>query len=138
MFSVELKKTAASLSRDKGMSVFKSYTYFEIYYFNDKLNFYEPLVELTTMHVNVMTDTLNNTHVDLELNHTLNINFSVALCSTVSTFLTTLEEERDFYKSQKGDNKTASSGKKYRREIDFNPSLFWIKNNTGEVLWFKT
>lgn len=69
-------------------------------------------------------------HLELELYNILNINFSVALCSTVSTLLSALDEERQ--------GLDTGVTRKQRRDIDFNPSLFCIKNSTGEVLWFKT
>jgi len=71
--------------------------------------------------------------LELELNNILNINFSVALCSTVSTLLSALDEERNAYQGL-----DTGVTRKQRRDIDFNPSLFCIKNSTGEVLWFKT
>ena len=90
LFSLELKKFGVSHSLGKDQSMLKIYMVLELYYFNDKLNFYEPLVETTSMHASLTSDALKNVHLEFELNHILDLNFSVALCSTVSTFLSNL------------------------------------------------
>ena len=69
-------------------------------------------------------------------NNTLNINFSVSLYDTLFIFMNTLQEEGQLYeKSRSSPNEIRSNMSK---EINFNPSLYFIKNSTGELLLFKT
>lgn len=76
----------------------------------------------------------------------VNINFSVALYDTLFLFMNTLNLEKDDYERTKEltlldehhhlhHHQHKRHGK---RDIDFNPSSFNIKNNTGEMLLFKT
>ena len=94
-----MKRAELKLSyTDDLQLIAKSYAHLELFYFNDSLNFYEPLIEHTSIHVDMMADKQKNLNVEFELKHILNINFSVALCSTVSSFLSTLDEEKEYYR----------------------------------------
>lgn len=56
---------------------------FEIYYFNIKMNYYEPFVEKTTLKVSLIKNSQNKFDLSIHFFKTMNINFSVALFDTV-------------------------------------------------------
>lgn len=105
------------------------------------MNFYEPLIEYTNVELIFDHDKLrNDKKIKLENIGTMNINFSVALYDSIFTLMHTLSDEKDKFNMEKsGDNnaqplqKRSGSG-----NINFNPSSFYIKNQTGELLLFKT
>lgn len=70
-------------------------------------------------------------------NNTLNINFSVALYDTLFIFMNTLKEESQLYEKSKS-SQNVLGGNNMSKEMNFNPSLYFIKNSTGELLLFKT
>lgn len=70
---------------------------FELYYFNGKLNFYEPFIEKTCGIVTYSMDKSRSVSIDIEMQETFNINFSVALYDTLSLFLCNMREESDSY-----------------------------------------
>jgi hypothetical protein len=72
------------------------------------------------------------------MNHILNINFSVSLYDNIFNLLGTLQEEKDIYQKVKEYKKDTVSPLVHQRDIQFNPSQFYIKNSTGELLLFRT
>jgi hypothetical protein len=73
----------------------------ELYYFNTKLNFYEPLIERTALDVHFSSHQDKNQHILILRNQsTLNLNFSVALYETLFLLVNSLKEEQaKYYKS---------------------------------------
>ena len=70
---------------------------FEIYYFNDKLNFYEPLIEKTILSILISEKKSRNRTIELQIDNSLDVNISVALYSTIFDMTTTLHEEKELY-----------------------------------------
>lgn len=72
----------------------------------------------------------------------MNINFSVALYDSIFSLMHTLTEEKDKYLRVKSGENHSNEGDFTKRNgsgnINFNPSSFYIKNSTGELLLFKT
>ena len=52
---------------------------FELYYFNQKLAFFEPAIEKVVLKASIDTDKDGNSEQRLIIENVLNINFSVAL-----------------------------------------------------------
>jgi hypothetical protein len=70
----------------------------ELYYFNTKLNFYEPLVERTALDVHFSSLQDKNQHILILRNQsTLNLNFSVALYETLFLLANSFKEEQSQY-----------------------------------------
>ena len=113
----------------------------QLYYFNTKLNFYEPLIEYTNVELIFEHEKLrNDKKIKVENIGTMNINFSVALYDSIFTLMHTLSDEKDkFIGAKSGENNTEAFEKRSGSgNINFNPSSFYIKNQTGELLLFKT
>ena len=116
---------------------------FELYYFNIKRNFYEPLVESTNLKFQYEHSKATAKKINIKIPDILNVNFPVALFDTIVQTSNTLEEELDHYKKAKDDidkNDTSKQEAAHNPQYDiaFNPSLYFIKNSTGETLMFKT
>jgi hypothetical protein len=82
----------------------------QLYYFNTRLNFYEPLIEYTNLELIFENDKLrNDKKIRVENIGTMNINFSVALYDSIFTLMHTLSDEKDkFMRAKSGDNDTES------------------------------
>jgi hypothetical protein len=63
-----------------------------VYYFNSKLNFYEPLIEKTKIDILfVNREQTNNKHLIIKNQDTFNVNLSVALYETLFILSDNLE-----------------------------------------------
>lgn len=56
----------------------------EVYYFNTKMNYYEPMVEKTMLYINFEKASKNNQKLGIHIKRILNINFSIALFETLT------------------------------------------------------
>lgn len=57
---------------------------FEVYYFNQSLNFYEPFIEKTQLNLSLRKDAKSQTNIKkIEMKKLLNINFSVAFYDAI-------------------------------------------------------
>lgn len=70
----------------------------ELYYFNQKLNFFEPVIERVLIKTQTDTDVGGNTEKLLNVDDVLNLNFSVALYENIFVLLENLNHESDVYK----------------------------------------
>jgi hypothetical protein len=94
------------------------------------------LIEKTAIILSYQKKTLN-----IENKNILNINFSIAFYETLLTLINTFKHERDKYSRKKNSDQSGKNNKrtdKKRKNNEFGQSMFNIKNNTGELLLFKT
>ena len=102
LISLEVKKSHLKIEKHHD---FKKIVYgsipLECYYFNNKLNFYEPLVEKTKVEFEIQTDKFKNKTIDVKVKNILNLNFSVAVYDTIFNVQATLKEEKTFYEARK-------------------------------------
>lgn len=70
----------------------------ELYYFNQKLNFFEPAVERVLFKAQTELDVNGNTKKNLTVDDVLNLNFSVALYENMFVLMENLNHERENYK----------------------------------------
>ena len=70
----------------------------ELYYFNQRLNFFEPAVERVLVKANIEADVNENSEKHLTIEDVLNVNFSVALYENMFVLLENLNFELDAYK----------------------------------------
>ena len=73
---------------------------FQAYYFNQSLNFFEPLVEKTQILVGIDSNAQGKA-VKVEIKDLLNINFSVALYDTIFNLMGNLKQEQLIYEQNK-------------------------------------
>ena len=67
----------------------------ELYYFNQKLNFFEPVIERVLLKAQTESDVNGNTEKHLKVEDVLNLNFSVALYENMFVLLENLNQEWD-------------------------------------------
>lgn len=70
----------------------------ELYYFNQNLTFFEPVIERVMNKVHIVNDLGGKQEVKLSIDDTLNINFSVALYENIFILMENLKKEGDLYK----------------------------------------
>jgi hypothetical protein len=70
---------------------------FELYYFNQKLTFFEPAIEKVMLKASIDTDMHGNSEQRLMVENVLNVNFSVALYESLFLLNENYQEERDLY-----------------------------------------
>lgn len=143
LFSLEINRSFLGVTKNSDVNLISIDfgMLLELYYFNLKRNFYEPLIESTNVTVFYENSTSTQKKIHINIPDILNINFPVALYDTVFSCMNTLGEELDIYNRAKGVSKNEiqkSMSASNRYDIDFNPSLYFIKNSTGETLMFKT
>ena len=131
----------------------------ELYYFNHKLNFFEPVIEKVLVKTQTDADVVGNTEKHLSVDDVLNLNFSVALYENIFILLENLNFEQEAYKKiieqTERENLLESlkdiSTEKQRLEVQQqlrsadslrdtamqSNSINFIKNKTGELLLFK-
>jgi hypothetical protein len=73
----------------------------ELYYFNNKLNFYEPFIEPSYLKMAIVKDSKKNISLSFSAERILNINFSVALYETIFLIVNSLKEEKECYEALK-------------------------------------
>ena len=133
----------------------------ELYYFNQKLAFFEPAIERVVIKAHIETDINGNSEKRLQVEDVLNLNFSVSLYENMFTLVDNLKNERESYKqmieasereNQLAQLKNLNGADKgigfhladkgmtqnNENEIIQSTSLNYIKNKTGEILLFKT
>ena len=69
----------------------------ELYYFNQKLAFFEPAIERVVIKTHIVNDNSGKQEVRLLIEDVLNINFSVALYENIFVLMENLTTERDQY-----------------------------------------
>ncbi len=66
----------------------------QLYYFNTKINFFEPLIEQTYLNLSMIKDDLNKElKMKVDNKSPMNINFSVSFYDTVFTLIHALNDE---------------------------------------------
>ena len=70
----------------------------ELYYFNQKLAFFEPVVERVMLKGHIVNDVSGNSEMKLLIEDVLNLNLSVALYENIFVLMENLKSERDTYK----------------------------------------
>ena len=70
---------------------------FELYYFNQKLTFFEPAIEKVLLKASVDTDKHGNSEQRLMVENVLNVNFSVALYESLMLLNENWQEEKALY-----------------------------------------
>ena len=134
----------------------------ELYYFNQKLQFFEPAIERVGIKVEIVNDINGNSDKRLLVEDVLNLNFSVSLYENMFTLVDNLKTERDNYRQMieaaerenqlaqlKNLNGADKSGgylmpdksigvQQFESETILSTSLNSIKNKTGEILLFKS
>eukprot|EP00347_Sterkiella_histriomuscorum_P015009 403358661 len=140
MFSIEMRNTSVDIQNQLDNNRLITGTLpLEVYYFNKKLNFYEPLIEKTKVEFIIQEAKNKSENIEIKINKIINFNFSVALYETIFNVQSTLNEENSLYealKLQKIEQKDNYS--KQRKEMKLASSQYYIKNSTGEILMFKT
>lgn len=66
---------------------------FELYYFNQKLAFFEPAIEKVLLKASIDSDSKGNTEQRLMVENVLNLNFSVALYESFFLLNENFQEE---------------------------------------------
>ena len=70
----------------------------ELYYFNQKLAFFEPAIERVGITAHIEAGINGNSDKRLQVEDVLNLNFSVSLYENVFTLVDNLKHERESYK----------------------------------------
>ena len=70
----------------------------ELYYFNQKLNFFEPAIERVLIKAQMEADVNGNTEKHLNIEDVLNLNFSVALYENMLVLFENYNAEFEAYK----------------------------------------
>jgi hypothetical protein len=129
----------------------------ELYYFNQKLAFFEPAIERVVIKTHIVNDNGGKQEVRLLIEDVLNINFSVALYENIFVLMENLKTERDQYtkivveqaekeslyaqiKQSVGASQAQDrqqSDYTNENEIYLSTATNFIKNKTGEILLFK-
>ncbi len=128
----------------------------EIYYFNQKLSFFEPVIERVPIKCYFESGGVTEKQIQkLTIEDVLNLNFSVALYENLFLLLDNFKSEFTEYNRQielsKKETEFGSNVKQSSQErsataeehlknvsnfVIFSPSSYFIKNKTGELLMF--
>ena len=71
----------------------------ELYYFNQRLNFFEPAIERVLIKAAIEADVNGNSVKSFSVEDVLNVNFSVALYENIFVLLENLTFEREAFKT---------------------------------------
>lgn len=124
---------------------------FELYYFNQSLCFFEPLIERTAIEIGLEKNhkPALSKQLKIEVKKLFNVNLSVALFDSIFTFTSNFKNENTIYDQEKqvfqqsianSNQNTSRGGRTSVRAKDqvHQLSSYFIKNETGEILMFKT
>lgn len=88
----------------------------EVYYFNQNLNFFEPLVEKTLIgYSNDNFATIRTKSTKIEIKEMLNVNFSVAVYDQIFNFMSILDSEQQEYDQTKQSQENANQTRSKKR-----------------------